>query len=352
MDPPDSPPRWIEANERPDWLAEIVDRLEENPDESRPAFEALAGLDDETRTSVAEALSPFADREGVRLLLALLEGGLRATPAIRSAEASRAVDRLDPRIRRSLVTEVDGEGRATIVIATVDDLGRQQTAAFLCDVRRGLLDAIGESDESDPVDVGLFEEWESRADGRAVIDVPELAARLLVGCARLCSPEIPKPARNWLEATLGSSGFSTNPGATLPGPDLDPVANDRIAESAERILDACPDWLDRSPLTRELALEIALREGSPAPDPARDAGAYRYLFEHVFLDRLDLYARMLLWMGWLWRASGRDELAEAAFTMAGQLSDHQYAVPSHPFTVAITTRSLRAAQPSARLSRS
>ncbi len=352
MDPPESPPRWIEPNDGPDWLAEIIERLEENPAESRPAFEALAGLDDETRASVAEALSPFADREGVRDLLALLDVGIRSTPAIRSADESRAVDQLDPKIRRSLVTEVDGEGRATIVIATVDDLGRRQTAAFLCDLRRGLLDAVGESDDGDPVALGLFEEWEARAEGRAIADVPELAARFLIGCARLCDPEIPKSVRDWLEATLGSSEWATNPGATLPGPDLDPVAHDRIAEGAERVLDACPDWLDRSPLTRELALEIALREGSPAPDPARDAGAYRYLFEHVFLNRLDLYARMLLWMGWLWRASGRVELADSAFAMAGQLSDHQYAVPSHPFTVAITTRSLRAAQPSARLGRS
>ena len=36
--------------------------------------------------------------------------------------------------------------------------------------------------------------------------------------------------------------------------------------------------------------------------------------------------------------------ARSAFVLAGQLSDEQYAVPSHPFTVALATRSLHAAQ--------
>ena len=53
---------------------------------------------------------------------------------------------------------------------------------------------------------------------------------------------------------------------------------------------------------------------------------------------------MLLWMAWVWHASGRVELARSAFVLAGQLSDEQYAVPSHPFTVALSTRSLHAAQ--------
>ena len=44
---------------------------------------------------------------------------------------------------------------------------------------------------------------------------------------------------------------------------------------------------------------------------------------------------MLLWMAWVWHASGRVELARSAFALAGQLSDEQYAVPSHPFTVAL-----------------
>ena len=38
------------------------------------------------------------------------------------------------------------------------------------------------------------------------------------------------------------------------------------------------------------------------------------------------------------------ELAASAQVLALQLSDEQYAVPAHPFTTALTTRSLEAAQ--------
>jgi hypothetical protein len=37
-------------------------------------------------------------------------------------------------------------------------------------------------------------------------------------------------------------------------------------------------------------------------------------------------------------------LARSSLALAWQLSDPQHAVPSHPFTVALTTRSLVAAQ--------
>ena len=50
--------------------------------------------------------------------------------------------------------------------------------------------------------------------------------------------------------------------------------------------------------------------------------------------------------GWLGSGSSRDELelSRSALALACQLSDEQYAVPSHPFTVELTTRSLKAAQ--------
>ena len=66
--------------------------------------------------------------------------------------------------------------------------------------------------------------------------------------------------------------------------------------------------------------------------------------EHRLIGRLELYARMLLWMAWAWHADGRQELSRSAFALAAQLSDQQYAVPSHPFPVGPTTRSLLAAQ--------
>ena len=53
---------------------------------------------------------------------------------------------------------------------------------------------------------------------------------------------------------------------------------------------------------------------------------------------------MLLWMAWFWKSSGLEALVYPVLSLATQLSDEQYAVPSHPFTVELTTRSLLAAQ--------
>jgi len=96
-------------------------------------------------------------------------------------------------------------------------------------------------------------------------------------------------------------------------------------------------------LTHDLAEEILLRDRERPPDPRRDAGAYRYLFEHQIRGQLELYRRMLYWMASFWQATGDHELGRSALALATQLSDEQHAVPGHPFTVALTTRSLAAA---------
>jgi hypothetical protein len=359
-----------------DWLAEIVCRLEEDPEECWPALESLSVVDDEVRVHVIAALASHRDRPGVAALLNLLGAARdpctrsaaarvlaetrddpRSTsvaidpsaglPALRTAPAGRSVDsdilRRTGRIARSLVTALDGQGRGTIVLSICDG-GYRRTAAFRCDVRRGILDATGEVEAEHASAGRLVDEWLGRSDPNRALDVTELAVRLLEGCWRLSGSELPSSVRAWLVATIGPVSAPIGPGATLPGPQPTAVSEEDLARSAERILDACPDWLDLSTLTAELAVEIALREGFTAPDPVRDAGAYRYLFEHLLIHRLELYSRMLLWMGWVWRAAGRPDLSHSAFVLAAQLSDDQYAVPSHPFTVALTTRSFRAAQ--------
>jgi len=129
-------------------------------------------------------------------------------------------------------------------------------------------------------------------------------------------------------------------------PDWDPssLPFEEMPRRARAVLDRCPSWLDDSALTYELAEEIALREGDPSPDPRRDAGAYRYLFEHRLQAQLELFRGMLFWMASFWQAAGEDDLGRSALALAWQLSDAQHAVPGHPFTVALTTRSLSAAQ--------
>jgi hypothetical protein len=53
---------------------------------------------------------------------------------------------------------------------------------------------------------------------------------------------------------------------------------------------------------------------------------------------------MLLWMAWFWKCCEMTDLSIGALACASELSDEQFAVPSHPFTVELTTRSLAAAQ--------
>ena len=370
------------------WLDEIVARLEEDPDECWPAIEGLSELDAAFRIRVIAALADYGERPGVRGLLRLLDSALdpaispapteamplhdrdpgefrqegAGEPAVPLAPVIPSPARLpailyapddsglvlvaDPpstQLVRSLVSALDGEGRGTIVLSASAS-GYRRTAAFRCDIRRGLLDAIGEIEAEHPSAGGLIDQCIQEADAHSVVDTPELAARLLQGCFLLNGPEVPDHVQAWLDATIGPIRRPVGLAAALPEGERDAISDHEIADCAGRILDACPTWLDRSALTIELAEEIALREGCAGPDPVRDAGAYRYLFEHLLIGRLELYSRMLLWMAWLWNAGGRPDLSRSAFALAAQLSDEQYVVPSHPFTVALTTRSLLAAQ--------
>jgi len=177
-----------------------------------------------------------------------------------------------------------------------------------------------------------------------MVDTPELALGLLRGSLVLNAESISPTVAGWLEHTLGPN-FQPR-ALTAPGADWAdlPMSSTELRTCADEILNACPDWLDSSPLTFELAEEIFMREGRLAPDPERDSGAFRFLFEHRIIHRMERYRRMLLWMAWFWGAGGEQKLARSAHLLARQLSDEQYAVPSHPFAVALTARSLAAAQ--------
>jgi hypothetical protein len=256
---------------------------------------------------------------------------------------SQALAKASPRVARSAVTAVDGLGRGTIVLSAWrgDD---RVTAAFLCDVGRGILDVSGDVSPGAHDPEAVFEEFAGRIGRGAVEGAHELAVGLLAGSLLLCGSDAPPALRFWVEATAGA-GFRPRPfRAEFPGWDPDSLPFDEMPARARDVLDACPDWLDDSPLTFEMAEEITLRERQSPPDPARDAGAYRYLFEHRLRGQLERYRRMLLWMAWFWRASGHEDRARSALALAWQLSDAQHVVPGHPFTVELSTRSLAAAQ--------
>ncbi len=242
-----------------------------------------------------------------------------------------------------LITPVNGMGRATVVVS-IRQAGQRRTAAFLCDVCKGILDVVGEVESESPSAGRLIEDWLERTGGDCAHDFPSLALILLKGSLLLCGVEAPGHVRDWVAGMLGPGFEPSGAPGVIPMPTTTSIPGEEMARRVDEILDACPSWLDTSGLTVGLAEEISMREGTSTPDPVRDAGAYRFLFEHLLIHKLELYRRMLLWMGWVWRGSGREELSRSAFALAVQLSDEQYEVPSHPFTVALSTRSLLAAQ--------
>ncbi len=373
------------------WIGEIVAQLEDDPEECWPAMESLVAIDPAMRRAILAELSSHRSKPGVRTLLRLLSAArdpitrsmarmafperdseaiaidrklgvnpndlaktglvptfpLARRPGVELeldvARSSLPRDGLGLPIVGSLVTPVDGLGRGTVVVS-IRQSDQRRTAAFWCDVQQGILDVMGDIEPDTPSAGRLLQEWVDQTGGDCASDVPWLAVQLLGGSLMLGGPSVPGPVRDWLDGTLGPtlqpSGF---PGFA---PELEEpsIPAQQLAARAHDVLDACPSWLDRSALTFELAEEIILREGLKAPDPDRDSGAYRFLFEHLLIHRLELYRRMLFWMAWVWQFSGRTELARSAFALAGQLSDEQYEVPSHPFTVVLSTRSLEAAQ--------
>ena len=367
------------------WLEEIADQLESNPHECWQALEGLAKLEPEVRLSIIDELSGFGPRPGSERLLRLLSsardpatrtaarsaleriddeardplglalspsatlknqetgGGLRAVSDEWSVLLPAVSQRAGPRLVHCLVTPVDGRGRGSIVVS-VNQNEQRRTAAFLCDVRRGIRDVVGEVEPESPEAGSLVDALDRQPDDDCARNVPELALGLLAGSLMLCGPAVPPAVRDWLRGTLGPELRAAGLPATIPGLDASSIPREEMPARAAAVLDACPSWLDASRLTFELAEEIWLREGTTAADPERDAGAYRFLFEHRLIHRLELYRRMLLWMAWLWKFSGEVELSKSAWALASQLSDEQYAVPSHPFTVELTTRSLKAAQ--------
>jgi hypothetical protein len=365
----------------------IVAHLESDPAQCWHALEGLTQLEPEVRLSIIEALSQHAGRPGAATLLYLLsrvrDRATRAAArvALRSAGAKTAgqtrtstraslapsgevvealsreappgdersgiaeavPERIGRRVVACLVTPVNGRGLGSIVISA-EHLSQRRTAAFLCDVRKGIRGVVGEVEPESRRSPGLIEELRHEWGGASVCDVPELALGLLAGTLMLSGESLPMAVEEWLDGTLGPGFVPVAFPASVPGLEAASIPDHELPSRVHALLDACPSWLDTSPLTFELADEICLREARPAVDQKRDAGAYRFLFEHRLIHRLEMYRRMILWMAWLWRFSGERELAQTALALARQLSDEQYVVPSHPFTLVLTTRSIEAAQ--------
>jgi hypothetical protein len=383
--------RWDELNEslEPDEALEtLVEQLEEEPEGSWVALQGIGAVEPEVRAAILEGLAEFPSGPGLISFLRLLSFAHDPTTRDAALDAlsgradfddehrfawgsiahdhpdkkvrERAIRLLEPDARGAirealdnpsrtrpravghLVTALDGAGQGSIMVSS-SDRGRWVVATFVCDVWRGVIDAFGQVDDDPSLPSSVFEEFETQLDRDFVGGARDLAEGLLAGSLLLCGPETNPVLRYWLERTVGPDFVPRPFGGLVRDEELASHALQGLTEPIRLIFDACPDWVDASDLTYDLAEEIALRSSEKPPDPKRDAGAYRYLFEHRLHARLEHYRRMLLWMASFWERSGDPDLARSSLTLAWQLSDPQNAVPAHPFTVALTTRSLIAA---------
>jgi hypothetical protein len=376
--------RWEDLNEifeRDDSVEELAEQLEHDPDGHWLALEGLESVEPEVRaeiiTSLVESREPGPGLvEFFRLLahahdplareaaLRALEGLPITDPSVALAWASIATDhqdvevsaraslrtkpghpsaprRLGPRLLRSAISSVDQRGRGHVVLQSMGQ-SDWASAHFSCDLLRGITEVSGVVSREMAPPERFFDDFFIDSGLDVVEGVPVLAHDLLAGGLLLCGPDTTPALRFWLERTIGPALRPKPLSGILP--EFAPLSSCELSARAETVLDACPNWLDRSDLTYELAEEILLREGDSAPEPNRDLGAFRFFFENRLRARLELDQRMLYWMAAFWRASGADELARSAADMVGRLADPAQAVPGHPFLVALATRSFVAAQ--------
>lgn len=391
--------RWDELNDAIDpELAneDLASQLEEDPLGSWVALEGLGAIEPGTREEIITSLADAPSGPGLVAFLRLLTFAHddrtrraacdaifayhRDDPDHRRAWAELAHDHFDPKVRDrarrhlaigghddagidraiaealdsplrarpdlvgALVTAVDGSGRGTVVLAG-QDRGEWVVARFDCDVHRGIVGVVGQVGADPSFLAGSFDEVAARHPGEVIVeDAVDLGVALLAASWLVSGPETNPALRSWIERTVGP-GFQPKP--LTPAFDPDDLATEALAMLAEpswAILDACPTWADRSAATFELAEALLLRPGDNPPDPRRDAGAYRFLFEHRLAGRLEHYRRLLLWMSPVWEAAGDPDLARSSLALATQLADPQNVVPGHPFAQALITTSLLAAQ--------
>ncbi len=339
----------------PEVRAEIVAGLAGEP--TRPGLVEFLrhlafGADPATRKASLEALEA-ADDESPELVEAWATiAGRHPDPAV-AERARRWLNRRvggairdglpsplpEPTILKSLVTAIDGEGRAEIALIT-EDRGSLAASVFACEIERGIREAVGQVAAEIEAAEAFVVQF-AGAGGRETIEVEVgLALGLLAGCWMLSGSDAPPALPYWIERTAGPD-FRPRPFvACMENLDPEALPAADIERCARTVLDACPDWIDGSPLTFDLAEEAMLRGDAGEPD----LGAVRFLFERRLGDRLEPYRRMLLWMATLWRADRSDDLARAALALAGQLGDPQHAVPGHPFLAELGRRSLLAAR--------
>lgn len=333
-------------------VEESIETLEADADGPRVVADVLRTVESSFRDELLEDLALRSpDGLGRRAPLERFSPGTLGRDAKASDELAterrRTVGESSPARRGplgSLVTSIDGDGRGLIALATFDERG-PFASAFLCDLIDGVIGAttaLGDDPRS------FLAELAGRPERESLLDRVKPTLELLSGCLSLSEPSA--LVREALDRLVGDD--------FRPRPFLAPEFADRDEApkldrpKVQEILDLCPDWSDDSPLVARLAREIYLREDSTVPDPDRDAGAYRFYFEHRLAGRLERFARMFVWTAAFRRAGGLDdEPTRAILTLARRLIDPQHAVPGHPFAIEWTTRILTRALESERIRR-
>ena len=100
-----------------------------------------------------------------------------------SREIVLAGDPARPRLVNCLVTAVDGMGRGSVAISATRRTDRC-TAMFLCDVERGITDAIGQVEAERQGAGALLEVAKAQAGGLGIEGIPELSCGCLPGACR------------------------------------------------------------------------------------------------------------------------------------------------------------------------
>jgi hypothetical protein len=330
-------------------LAELAREIEEDPDSIPLAVAALARIEPEVRLEIIGGLGAEA---ATPALINFLESLARsddsrtreaASEALRHATGRGACELATtshaPALIASVVGPLDADGRGTILLVSEGASGHV-FARFECDVREGIVAASFASGLARDQATDRAEEVAGTLGPEAARDCPISAKLFLAGSAWLSEASLAEGAKAGLRATLGEMfeprPIFADPGAIMNGPT---TAADPF-DDARAILSRRPEWHDRSPLARDLAVEIRLRGESALPDPGRDPGPFRVLFEGRILGRIELYRRMLLWSAMVWQEAGEPPLSQAAMRIVAALGDPQNAVPGTPFLEELMIRSL------------
>jgi hypothetical protein len=332
-----------------DPLQLLVQTLEDDPEEVWIALQGIDAVEPEIRAEILKGLGEQPLSPGLANFLRLLAQSPEPRTRDSAIEALRRAGPLPPalnqpvtpRIVRSLVTLPDFDGRALVLIQAHEG-PRVHQVRFVCDLLRGISDVDGETLNDHGAGEFLVN---TEAPGHLdlVENDHDLAGELLAGAIGLCGPRTPSVLPYWLERTFGPELQPRPVPLNHPTWNPDNAPFEDAGQQSQTLLNACPQWADRSEPVQRVAQELLLRHAGP-PNPTRDQGAYRWLFDHRFRNRLELYHRMLAWAARFFHSAGNPELATSALSLAHQLADPQNAVPSHPFIVTLTTQSLLKAQ--------